>query len=172
MTVRARATIARAATRARLTAIGCGTATVLACVTVSACTTSSKPPSEPTGAVTSTILANGSPSPTTFYSGTAVVSPTTESPTTHPTTESPTTHPTTQSPSPSPTPVTSSPAAAPPVTQSPTPTQFPTEAPPTGGGGTAGLQYGLLFGLGASAIIGGGWSIAYRRKLLKGQGRR
>ena len=164
MTVRA--TIARAATRARLTAIGCGTVTILGCAAVSACTTST-PPTVPTGAVTSTILANGSPSPTTFYSGTARVSPTTSSPSP----EHPTAHATTESPSPSPSPVTTSPttAAAPPVTQSPTPAQFPTEAPPTGGGGTAGLQDGLLFGLGGAAVVGGGWSIAYRRRLLKGR---
>lgn len=168
MTVRA--TIVRAATRARLTAIGCGTVTILACVAASACTSSSTSPSLPSGAVTSTILANGSPSPTAFYSGTARVSPTTSSPS--PTQSPSPTHSPTHSPSPtvSPTPVTTSASpTTPPVTQSPTPAQFPTEAPPTGGGGTAGLQYGLLFGLGAAAIGGGGWSIAYRRRLLKGR---
>jgi hypothetical protein len=156
MTVRA--TIARVATRARLTAIGCCTVTILGTAAVSACT-SSKPHSLPTVGVTSTILANGSPSPTAFYSGTARVSPTTSSP-------SPT-----HSPSPSPSPVTTSPSPTtpPPATQSPTPTQFPTGAPPTGGGGTAGLQYGVLFALGGAAIAGGGWSIAYRRRILKGR---
>ena len=43
----------------------------------------------------------------------------------------------------------------------------PTAAPVTGGGGTAGLQDGLLFGLGAAAILAGAGSIVYRRRLTR-----
>ena len=55
------------------------------------------------------------------------------------------------------------------VTITPTPTQIPTVAPVTGGGGTAGLQDGLLFGVGAAAILAGAGSIAYRRRLTRGR---
>ncbi|MBV9095492.1 MAG: hypothetical protein JO132_16725 [Streptosporangiaceae bacterium] len=40
----------------------------------------------------------------------------------------------------------------------------PYAAPATGGGGTAGLQDGMLFGLGGAAILVGAAGIAYRRK--------
>ena len=43
----------------------------------------------------------------------------------------------------------------------------PTVAPVTGGGGTAGLQDGLLFVLGAAAILAGAGSIVYRRRLTR-----
>ena len=43
----------------------------------------------------------------------------------------------------------------------------PTVAPVTGGGGTAGLQDGLLFLLGAAAIVAGAGSIVYRRRLTR-----
>ena len=43
----------------------------------------------------------------------------------------------------------------------------PTAAPVTGGGGTAGLQDGLLFVLGAAAILAGAGSIVYRRWLTR-----
>jgi hypothetical protein len=45
--------------------------------------------------------------------------------------------------------------------------QVPTAAPPAGGGGTAGLQDALLFGLGAAAILAGAGSIVYRRRLTR-----
>jgi hypothetical protein len=48
-------------------------------------------------------------------------------------------------------------------------TSYPTAAPPTGGGGAAGVQDVLLFGLGGAAIVAGVGSIAYRRKLTKGR---
>ena len=44
---------------------------------------------------------------------------------------------------------------------------FPTSAPETGGGGTAGLQDGLLFGAGGAAILAGLGSLAYRRRLRR-----
>jgi hypothetical protein len=46
-------------------------------------------------------------------------------------------------------------------------TPYPTGAPQTGGGGTAGLQDGLLFGLGGTAILAGLGSLAYRRRLTR-----
>jgi hypothetical protein len=46
-------------------------------------------------------------------------------------------------------------------------TRFPTGAPQTGGGGTAGLQDGLLFGVGAAAMLAGLGSLAYRRRLTR-----
>ncbi len=50
---------------------------------------------------------------------------------------------------------------------SPSASSYPTAAPPTGGGGTAGVQDVLLFGLGGAAIVAGAGSIAYRRKLTR-----
>jgi hypothetical protein len=50
---------------------------------------------------------------------------------------------------------------------SPAASHYPTAAPPTGGGGTAGLQDTLLFGLGGAAILAGAGSIIYRRRLTR-----
>jgi hypothetical protein len=55
------------------------------------------------------------------------------------------------------------------VTATVPPSQIPAAAPVTGGGGTAGLQDGALFGLGAAAILIGAGSIAYRRWLTRGR---
>ncbi len=44
---------------------------------------------------------------------------------------------------------------------------FPTAAPETGGGGTAGLQDSLLFGTGAAAVLVGFGTLAYRRRLAR-----
>ncbi|HEY4465665.1 MAG TPA: LPXTG cell wall anchor domain-containing protein [Streptosporangiaceae bacterium] len=46
---------------------------------------------------------------------------------------------------------------------------MPTGAPAAGGGGTAGMQDGLLFGLGGAALLAGAGSIAYRRRVLRGR---
>jgi hypothetical protein len=43
--------------------------------------------------------------------------------------------------------------------------QFPTAAPQTGGGGTAGVQDGLLLGVGGAALVAGLGSLAYRRRV-------
>ena len=53
------------------------------------------------------------------------------------------------------------------TTPSPSASSFPTAAPATGGGGTAGFQDALLFGLGGAAILAGAGSIAYRRKVIR-----
>jgi hypothetical protein len=52
------------------------------------------------------------------------------------------------------------------ATAAPTPL-YPTAAPQTGGGGTAGLQDSLLFGIGGVAVFGGFGSLAYRRRLRR-----
>jgi hypothetical protein len=43
----------------------------------------------------------------------------------------------------------------------------PLGAPETGGGGTAGVQDGLLFGIGGAAILAGLGSLAYRRRATR-----
>jgi hypothetical protein len=48
------------------------------------------------------------------------------------------------------------------------PTASPvTAAPATGGGGTAGIQDGVLFFIGGAAVLAGGASLAYRRKVTR-----
>ncbi|MFY9926387.1 MAG: hypothetical protein WAK82_00140 [Streptosporangiaceae bacterium] len=42
---------------------------------------------------------------------------------------------------------------------------YPSVAPVTGGGGTAGLQDAALFGMGGVAILLGVGSLAYRRRV-------
>jgi hypothetical protein len=53
------------------------------------------------------------------------------------------------------------------VAQSQTASPVPVGAPATGGGGTAGLQDPLLFGLGGAAILVGAGSIGYRRRVIR-----
>jgi len=59
------------------------------------------------------------------------------------------------------------------VTPTPTVTEtvtsYPTAAPVTGGGGTAGFQHALILFLGLAAILAGLVSIAYRRHLTRGR---
>jgi len=43
----------------------------------------------------------------------------------------------------------------------------PVAAPATGGGGTAGVQDILLFGLGGAALLAGAGSLAYRRRAMR-----
>ena len=49
----------------------------------------------------------------------------------------------------------------------PSASPFPSAAPVTGGGGTAGLQDALLLGLGVAALLAGAGSLAYRRRLTR-----
>jgi hypothetical protein len=52
-------------------------------------------------------------------------------------------------------------------TSAPVAPLYPTAAPETGGGGAAGLQDGLLFGIGGLAVFAGLGSLAYRRRLAR-----
>jgi hypothetical protein len=52
-------------------------------------------------------------------------------------------------------------------TQLPANSTIPAGAPATGGGGTAGLRDGLLFGIGGAAMLAGIGSLAYRRRLTR-----
>jgi hypothetical protein len=60
---------------------------------------------------------------------------------------------------------THTPAATP--TSAPASSTYPTAAPETGGGGTAGLQDGLLFGVGGLAVFAGLGTLSYRRRLSR-----
>ncbi len=149
--MKVRTTITGTALRARLTVLCWGALTLLVPVAVSACSGSSTSPTIPTftpsvttGTATGSGTAPASPSSgtTTTSSGTPGVSSSSPAPTT--TVTRTVTAPATSSTS-----------------------YIPTVAPVTGGGGTAGLQDGLLFGLGAAAILAGAGSIVYRRRLTR-----
>ena len=144
--MKVRTTIAGMALRARLTVLCWGALTLLVPVAVSACSGSSSSPTIPTftpsvttGTATGSGTAPASPSSGTTTSGTpGVSSPATATVTT---------------------------TITAPATSSTS--YIPTVAPVTGGGGTAGLQDGLLVGLGAAAILVGAGSIVYRRRLTR-----
>jgi len=142
---------ARPASSPRLAVLGCAALMVLVALAVSACTGS------PSSTVPSIFSPSGSSSESSSSSGTATsnasadasASTSTTTPSTHTTTPTPTA--TTVSPSPVPT----------------TTYVYPTGAPQTGGGGSAGLQDGLVFVLGGAAIAAGLGSLAYRRKFTR-----
>jgi hypothetical protein len=142
--MKARIATAWTAHRVRHTAVGWGFATVLACVALSACTSSSTPPAVFTPAVTGSSSVSVSPSPSASASASPSASPSPSD---------------TSSPSPEPS---ASPSPSPVVT-----TPFPTVAPVTGGGGTAGFQDAGLAVLGGIAIAAGLGSIAYRRRMTR-----
>ena len=155
-------TIAGTALRARLTALCWGALTLLAPVAVSACSGSSSTPTVPTFTPSVTISGTATGSATapassgsTPSSGTTASSSTSASGTPG-VTSSPTATAT----------ATVTRTATAPATASST-SQIPTVAPAAGGGGTAGLQDALLFGLGGAAILAGAGSIAYRRRLTR-----
>ena len=162
--MKVRTTIAGTALRARLTALCWGALTLLAPVAVSACSGSSTSPTIPT--FTPSVSISG----TATGSGTAPASGGNTTPSSGSTTSSGT--PGVSSSSATAT-ATATAAATPTVTRTVTATatsstsEIPTAAPVTGGGGTAGLQDGLLFGLGAAAILAGAGSIVYRRRLTR-----
>jgi hypothetical protein len=161
---------------ARLTALCWGALTLLAPVAVSACSGGgSSSPSVPTFSPSVTI------SPTVTHTGTGPASGGTTTPgsgvTTTPASGGTTTPASGGTTSPGTPGVASS---APPthtataiatatvtVTATATSGVVPTAAPVTGGGGTAGLQDGLLLSLGAAAILAGVGSIIYRRRLTR-----
>jgi len=142
--MKARTAIARTAHRVRLTAVGWGFTTVLAGIALSACTSSSTPPAVFTPAVTGSSSVSVSPSPSASASASPSASPSPSD---------------SSSPSPEPS---ASPSPSPVVT-----TPFPTVAPVTGGGGTAGFQDAGLAVLGGTAIAAGLGSIAYRRRMTR-----
>jgi hypothetical protein len=132
-----RPAIARTARKTTLTIVGWAILTLLVSAAISACT----PDSTPTSSVTSF-------EPTVSGSVTVTASPPTS------TALAPAAPHTTSPPSPA-------------ATITVTVTPPPTAAPVTGGGGTAGLQDGVLFAIGAAAILAGVGSVIYRRKLTK-----
>jgi cytoskeletal protein RodZ len=148
--MKVRTTIA-AALRARLAVIGYGALTLFALVAISACTSTTSPP------VTLSPSSSGSTSSSTASSS-ATTTPT-------------------ATPTATPTPTATSTATPTPTvtrtvvhTQTPTPAaSTPVAAPQTGGGGTAGFQDGLLFALGAAAIVLGAGTLAFRRMLTRGR---
>ena len=141
--MKVRTTIAGTAFRARLTALCWGALTILAPVAVSACSGSTSTPTVPSFSPTVTTgtasvpASDGTTPWTPGVTSTATVTPVATV-----------------------TQTVTVPAA--------TATSFvPTAAPVTGGGGTAGLQDGLLFVLGAAAILAGAGSIIYRRRFTR-----
>jgi hypothetical protein len=147
--MRVRITSARPASSPRLAVLSCATLMVIVAATVSACTGS------PSSSVPAIFSPSGSTTASSSASGTTTASA--DASASHPTT-TPSTHTTT----PTPTATTVSPSPVPSTTY-----YYPTGAPQTGGGGTAGLQDGLVFVLGGAAIAAGLGSLAYRRKFSR-----
>lgn len=154
--MKVRTTIAGTALRARLTALCWGALIILAPLAVSACSGSTSTPTVPsfsptvtTGTATAPASDGNTPSSgATSASGTPGVVSSSSTPSTTVTPVATVTETVTA-------PATSSTS------------YVPTVAPVTGGGGTAGLQDGLLFVLGAAAILAGAGSIIYRRRFTR-----
>lgn len=156
--MKVRRTITAAAADRRLAVASCATLTVVVSATVSAC--SGSPSSTPAIFSPSVSVSTTSSG---FYSGTASVRPTPAG-----------SHSARSTNSSSPRPSASSATRA---AHTPTPqltrsagassSHYPTMPPSTGGGGTAGLRDGLLFGVGGAAMLLGAGSLAYRRKVIK-----
>jgi len=163
--MKVRVTIAGTALGARLTALCWGALTLLVPLAVSACSGgSSSTPTVPTFSATVTGSATATGSPTAPASSTTT--PGTGS-TTSPGTGSTTSPGTPGVATTTPAPHTATATATVTVTPTPSESRIPSAAPVTGGGGTAGLQDGLLFGIGAAAILLGAGSIVYRRRLTR-----
>jgi len=155
--MKARITIPGTAGSAKLTVVSCATLMVLVSAAVSACTgpSSSSVPaifSSPGSSAKATHTSTSTATATATSSETASGTPTSTPTNTATSTQTPT-------------PTTTSPSAQPPTPT--TTTYYPTAAPQTGGGGTAGLQNGLAIGLGGTAIVAGLGGLAYRRKLTR-----
>jgi hypothetical protein len=150
--MKARISIPGMAGGARLSVLSCAALMVLVTATVSACTSggSSSLPAIFSPSGTATHSGTAAASANAHASGTATATATSTKATTTPTpTRSAVVYPTTQAPTPTPT------------------TYYPTSAPQTGGGGTAGLQNGLAIGLGGTAILAGLGSLGYRKRLRR-----
>lgn len=156
--MRVRWVVVRANARARMATVLCSIVTLFAALAVSACTGSSGSPNAG-GSASSTFFTAKAPG-----SGTATATPASGLPTTTPATVPPTTVPPTTV-----APTTVAPTTVPPTTPSPSPsaTVAPIGAPSTGGGGTAGLQHVMLFGLGGLAVLAGLASLIYRKRALR-----
>jgi hypothetical protein len=144
--MKVRITIPGTALGVRLTAVCWGALTLVALVAVSACSGSSSTPTVPTFSPSVTITSTTSPA--TDGTATATATATATPGVTH----------------------TATAIATATVTITVPPyTQIPTAAPITGGGGTAGPQDVMLFGLGLAAILVGAGSLAYFRWLSRGR---
>jgi len=148
--MRARAAIAGTSHRVRLTVVGWGLTTMLACVALSACTSS--PSTSPVTILSPTVSDGVTVSVTVTATGVTTSASASTS--------------VSVSPSPSPS---ASPSPSPSASPSPSPSfsPVPTAAPVTGGGGTAGFQDAGIAVLGGAAIVAGLGSIAYRRRMTK-----
>ena len=130
-------TMAWARPGAKVTALGCGALSVLA--TTVACTT-------PSGTA-----ASGNTSPTGSFAHRQFLPRPPRPP----------------APSASPAPVPVQPTPFVSVTPTATSSPVPIGAPSTGGGGTAGVQDVLLFGVGGAALLAGAGSLVYRRRVMR-----
>ena len=155
-------TFAGPASRSWLAGLSCAALMVILSATLSACTgtPSSSVPAifSPSGSSTASSSASGTASAGASAGHTATASAHASASTTHPATA-----PGTSATTPSPATTTVSPSPAPTTTTY----YYPTGAPATGGGGTAGLQNGLVIVLGGAAIAAGLGSLAYRRKFTR-----
>jgi hypothetical protein len=157
--MKVRVAIPGSALGARLTALCWGALTLVALVAVSACSGSStSSPSVPTFSASVTISGSGTATvPASGGNTTPGSGSTTTSGTPGVTSNAPATD-------------TATAIATATVTITvPPSSQIPTVAPVTGGGGTAGPQDVLLFGLGVAAILAGVGGLAYRRWLTRGR---
>ena len=159
-----RTTIRGTGLSARLTVAGCAALAILASASVSACSGSSPSATPATFSPGGTGSATPTPDRTaTRRHATDLERQRTPSRSTHTATPQPAITPPRRT-------AASRRHAAPRITSA-TPSRsaspVPTAAPATGGGGTAGFQDALLFGLGAAAILAGAGSIAYRRRITR-----
>jgi hypothetical protein len=158
--------------RGKLTVLCWGGLTLLAPMTLAACTSGSSttaptvfsPSVTVSGSVTVTASASAGNSGTTPSDGNSQTSAAKPHPT-HTVTETATA---TVTSTPTAT-VTSTPTATVTATPTATVTVTPTAAPVTGGGGTAGFQGTLLLVAGVAAIVAGAGSIFYRRRVNRGR---
>lgn len=158
--MRVRITSARTASSPRLAVLGCAALMVFVSAGVSACTgspSSSVPAIFSPSSSSSSSSSSGTATSTASASHSASASASASASTTPPTTT-----PSTSATTPSPATTTVSPTASATTTY-----YYPTGAPATGGGGTAGLQDSLVFVLGGAAIAAGLGSLAYRRKFTR-----
>jgi hypothetical protein len=148
--------------RGKLTVLCWGGLTLLAPMTLAACTSGSSttaptifsPSVTVSGSVTVTASASAGNSGTSPSDGSSRTSTATPH-ATHTVTQTAT--------------VTSTPTATVTSTPTATVTVTPTAAPVTGGGGTAGFQDTLLLVAGVAAIVAGAGSIFYRRRVNRGR---